>query len=324
MNLKHNVRIATWNVQTLLRQRSATILSYELSRYNTSIAGLCESRWPGSGECSAADHTFIWSGPTDGRGLYGVALVMPHHIRNSLVSWSPVSDRILTARFLHRDGKMTIIVAYAPTDVTDDPAKDAFFDKLHQVVQNAPPHDITVILTDANVTVSYSSRSDETKSTIGTSFVDACTNDNGRRPLNLCGLNDLSMVDTWFLRKKIHQWTWYSPDGRTRKALDHIIVARRWRSFVTNARVHRGAQLGNTDHHMLVGTYKLKLKLSRPAQNSRPLDSFRLKDPAIASAYKCSISNKFNALADTARSDWKHFAEEVTQSVACTARPIRH
>jgi len=100
------------------------LLSYELSRYNTSIAGLCESRWPGSGECSAADHTFIWIGPTDGRGLYGVALAMPHHTRNSLVSWSPVSDRILTARFLHRHGKMTIIVAYA--DVTDDPAKDAF------------------------------------------------------------------------------------------------------------------------------------------------------------------------------------------------------
>jgi len=237
---------------------------------------------------------------------------MPHHIRNSLVSWSPVSDPILTARFLHRHGKMTIIVAYAPTDVTDDPAKDAFFDKLHQVVQNAPPHDITVILTDANATVSCSSRSDETKSAIGTTFVDLRTNDNGRSLLNLCGLNDLSIVETWFPRKKIHQWTWYSPDGRTCKALDHIIVTRRWRSFVTNARVYRGAQLGNTDHRMLVGTFKLNLKLSRPARNSRPLDSCRLEDPTIASAYKCSISNKFNALADAARSDWKNFAEEVT------------
>ena len=39
MNLKHNVRIATWNVQTLTRPGSATLLSYELSRYNISIAG---------------------------------------------------------------------------------------------------------------------------------------------------------------------------------------------------------------------------------------------------------------------------------------------
>jgi len=112
MNLKHNVRIATWNVQTLLRPGSTTLLSYELSRYNISIAGLCESRWPGSGECSATDYAFIWSGPTDGRGLYGVALAMLHRICNSLVSWSPVSDRILTARFLHSHGKITIIVAY--------------------------------------------------------------------------------------------------------------------------------------------------------------------------------------------------------------------
>ena len=124
-----------------------------------------------------------------------------------------------------------------------------FVDKLRHVVQNAPPHDITVILTDANAIVSCSSRSDATKSAIGTSFVDSCTNDNGRR-LNLCGLNDLSIVDTWFPKKKIHQWTWYSPDRRTRKALDHIIVTRGWRSFVTNARVYCGAQLGNTDHRV--------------------------------------------------------------------------
>jgi len=82
-------------------------------------------------------------------------------------------------------------------------------------------------------------------------------------------------------------------------------------------------QLGNTDHRMLVGTFKLKLKLPRPAQNSRPLDSCRLKDPTIVYAYKCSISKKFNAMADAARSDWKLFTEEVTQSVACTAGPIR-
>jgi len=90
----------------------------------------------------------------------------------------------------------------SPTDVTDDPAKDAFFDKLHQVVQNAPPHNITVILTEANATVSCSYRSDETKSAIGISFVESCTNDNLRRLLNLCGLNDLSIADTWFTRKK--------------------------------------------------------------------------------------------------------------------------
>jgi len=128
--------------------------------------------------------------------------------------------------------------------------------------------------------------------------VDLRANDNGRRLLNLCALNDLSIVDTWFPRKKIHQWTWYSPDGRTRKALDHIIVSRRWRSFVTNARVYRGAQLGNTDHRMLVGTFKLKLKLSRPAQNSRPLDSCRLKDPTIASVDLLASLETWLSIAD--------------------------
>jgi len=36
--------------------------------------------------------------------------------------------------------------------------KDAFFDQLHQAVAQASPHDITIILTDANSTLSSSDR----------------------------------------------------------------------------------------------------------------------------------------------------------------------
>ena len=71
------------------------------------------------------------------------------------------------------------------------------------------------------------------------------------------------------------------------------------------------------------GDLRIEIKTLLTAQNSRPLDSCQLKDPTIASIYKCSISNKFNTMADAARSHWKHFVEEVTQSVACTAGPIR-
>ncbi|KAG7526860.1 hypothetical protein JOB18_046006 [Solea senegalensis] len=183
-------------------------------------------------------------------GLYGVALAFPNALRRSLISWTPLSDRLLSARFLHQHGKMTAIVAYAPTDVADEDVKDAFFDQLHQAICQAPPHDITIVLTDANATLSSSDR--PTGSPVGTTFADRSTNDNGNRLLLLCHHNKLCFTDTWFPRKLIHHWTWYNPDGRTRKALDHILISQRWKSSVTNCRMYRGAELGNTDHRLLL------------------------------------------------------------------------
>ncbi|GAA6092999.1 craniofacial development protein 2-like [Tachysurus ichikawai] len=218
--------------RTILRPGAATLLSRELCRYNISLAGLCEVRWHGNGEITAGDHCYFWSGPERRTGLYGVALTIPKDPWKSLISWTPLSDRLLSARFLHQHGKMTVIVTYAPTNVSDEDAKDAFFDQLHQAVGLASPHDITIILTDTNATLSISDRS--TGSPVGTTFADRFTNDNGNRLLLLCHYNNLCVADTWFPRKLIRYWTWYSPDDRTRKALDHILISRCWKPVVTN------------------------------------------------------------------------------------------
>ena len=314
MNLRKKIRIATWNVQTLLRAGYATLLSRELSQYNISLAGICEARWPGNGESITGDHCFLWSGPTDGRGLYGVALAFPTRLRRSLVSWKPVNDRLLSARFLHQHGKITVIVAYGPTNLAEEAAKDAFSDQLLQIIQEAPPHDITIVLTDFNASLAADTLDASLQPVTGPVFIDTSTNDNGARLLNLCRSTNLCIADTWFPRKQIHHWTWYSPDGRTRKALDHILISQRWKSFVTNCRVYRGAELGNTDHRLLTAELKLKLKTNTPTKFLPRLDSARLSDPAMAASYQCSISNRFTVLADEITTDWQHFKSEVCKA----------
>ena len=314
LNLRKKIRIATWNVQTLLRTGYATLLSRELGQYNISLAGICEARWPGNGETITGDHCFIWSGPTDGRGLYGVALAIPTRLRRSLLSWKPVNDRLLSARFLHQHGKMTVIVAYGPTNQAEEAIKDAFSDQLLQLIQEAPPHDITIVLTDFNASLSAASHIASSQPVSGPVYIDTFTNDNGNRLLNLCRSSNLCIADTWFPRKQIHHWTWYSPDGITRKALDHILISQRWRSFVTNCRVYRGAELGNTDHRLLVAEIKLKLKTNTPAKFLPRLDSARLSDPAMQASYQCAITNRYSVLADEVSTDWQHFKSEVCRA----------
>ena len=126
-----------------------------------------------------------------------------------MISWNPINSRLLSARFLHRHGKMTVIVAYAPTNVAEEAAKIAFYDQLHQTIQRIPRHDITIVLTDANATISATQLNNTPDTAVtGTTFIDPLTNDNGERLLLLCQSHKLCVADTWFPRKRIHYWTW--------------------------------------------------------------------------------------------------------------------
>lgn len=259
---------------------------------------------------TAGDNHFIWRGPNDRRGLYGVALAIPLHLKKSLINWKPIIDWLLSARLQHQHGKMPIIVPYSPMDVAPDREKDAFYE-LQDGIQAAPPHDSAIVLTDANATVSADSHDPALQAVTGPVSVSDTTNDNGSRLIHLCRATSLCIADTWFPRKRIHHWTWHSPDGRTKKAIDHIILSICWRSSFTNFRVFRGAQLGNTDHRMLIADMRLKLKAKPSATGLSRLDSSRIQDPANKELYNCAISNHFTALTDDTLIDWQHFKTKV-------------
>ena len=58
--------------------------------------------------------------------INGVALLLDRRLSGSLVSWSPISDRLLCARLVHKHGHLSVIVAYAPTQPSADADKDTF------------------------------------------------------------------------------------------------------------------------------------------------------------------------------------------------------
>ncbi len=102
--------------------------------------------------------------------------------------------------------------------------------------------------------------------------------------------------------------------AETRKASDHILISRRWKSFVTNCRVYRGAELGNTDHRLLVAQLKLKLRANQHIKTQPRLDSSLLSDPNIAKDFCCAIRRTFDNLATDKVNDWQTFKESVIQS----------
>lgn len=140
-----------------------------------------------SGECVAGDHRILRSGPTDGSDRRGVILARFRETRRCLVSWRPVSDRLLSVRLNHRHGKFSRVVGYAPTNVATDEEKDRFFSELRTRIAAFPRHYLSMVLLDANAS---SSRKVYLPRITGNSFVDTTTNDNGDRLLDLYSLSD--------------------------------------------------------------------------------------------------------------------------------------
>jgi len=141
-----------------------------------------------------------------------------------LIKWTPVSDRLLMARFSHRHGHMTVIVTYAPTEDASDEEKDMFYDQLTSAVSQVTPQDILIFLGDMNA-VTGADRLGY-KSIIG-GFGSGVVNDNSHWLLSLCASSGLAVTGSWFRQRNMHRWTWYSNDGFTRKEIDHILV-RSW------------------------------------------------------------------------------------------------
>jgi len=124
------------------------LLVQELQRWNIQVACLQEVRWLDSGEVSIGDTTFIRSGRNDGKHQEGVALAVQRKLMSVCVSWTPINERLLCARFRHTGKFLSLIVAYALTENEDTPIKEQFYVQLEVAIVQCGKNDLKMILGD--------------------------------------------------------------------------------------------------------------------------------------------------------------------------------
>jgi hypothetical protein len=56
------------------------------------------------------------------------------------------------------------------------------------------------------------------------------SNDNGVRVVNFATSENLVIESTIFPHRKIHKYTWTSPEGKTHNQIDHVLIGRRQHS----------------------------------------------------------------------------------------------
>ena len=83
----------------------------------------------------------------------GVATMMSARARRALKEWTPMSKRVIKARFYSKYKKLTVIQAYAPANEAMDEKKDEFYNQLQDTVSRCNRHDMIVVMGDLNAKV---------------------------------------------------------------------------------------------------------------------------------------------------------------------------
>ena len=141
-------------------------------------------------------------------------------------------------------------------------------------------------------------REDIFKPIIGQESLHQYSNDTGVRRVYFAILKNLVVKSTMFPHRNIHQYTWTSPDGKTHKQIDHVLVDRRWKSSLLDVRSFRGAEC-DTDHYLVIPKVRERLAVGKHAVQRLDRHRFnlsKLNELEVRKQYQVEITNRFAAL----------------------------
>ena len=294
LSTKHLTRVGSWNVRTLYESSKLRQVLKEMERYKLDILGISECRWTGSGKMTSQGHTVLYSGRNEHTA--GVAIIISKKNKKSLLEWNPIDDRIITARFNSKYTKITVIQCYAPTNPSPVEDKDRFYEVLQKTIDKVPKHDVLIVMGDLNAKVGADNTGCER---IMGKHGPGTVNENGDRFIEFCTLNDLMIGGTVFPHKEIHKLTWVSPNKEHQNQIDHFAINNKWRSSLQDVRSYRGADM-NSDHFLIIGKLKLKLRSSKRQTAEKPqrFDVQKLKYQNKRTEFILELHNRFEALQD--------------------------
>ena len=154
---KHRADKFSQRVRTAIKQkqkkgangygRDFSVL-YEAARLDISVVGLQETRRAERTEFAAPGFRVFCCGSEAG-GHHGVGLAVKESIcSNSAYTTEYVDKRLMAMRFetSGQSGAVNFISAYAPTEVSKDETKQAFWDRLDSLVQRIPAKECLYVL----------------------------------------------------------------------------------------------------------------------------------------------------------------------------------
>ena len=247
----NGVTFSTYNVRTLYQTGKFDQLIHEASKINeTDFIGIQEHRWITQEQVSQhwsedREFLFVYSSALPDR-VGGVGLLIRKKHVPAFRYAERVSERILKVYF-EGNPKITIVVAYAPTEMRPADEKDLFYDDIQATINSEPSHSLVAVLGDFNARVGDDSHQQQSQ-VVGRYLYHQETNDNGKRLVDLCLAAQLRVAQTRFPQPRKKLWTWRHPSGSLAQ-LDHILISAKWIRSVTNCRAFNTLEI-DSDHQV--------------------------------------------------------------------------
>ena len=127
--------LGTWNVRTMYQSGKAAQRATEMHKYKIEVMGLSETRWISTGKTIlATGEIVLYSGHQEEDSPH--TNVMAKEASKALISWDPMSSRIIAASFQTKQSriKANMIQCYAPTNDAEDSDKDNFYNTINTIL----------------------------------------------------------------------------------------------------------------------------------------------------------------------------------------------
>jgi hypothetical protein len=144
------------------------------------------------------------------------AFLVDSKFNHMVINFTPINERLCVIRIKGRFFNYSLINIHAPTNDSEEEAKDQFYEQLVQAYAACPSHDVKLVMGDANAKVGQVHQS-----TIGKHSLHESINENTLRLVDFAAGRQIAIKSTYFKHKRIHLQTWHSLDGHTFNQIDH-------------------------------------------------------------------------------------------------------
>lgn len=310
----NDIKLATWNVRTMLQPGKMMEVANETLKYNIDVVALQEIRFKDCGKIDKKDFSLYYSGSNDRAGQLCTGFIIKKKVKNCILGFEPISDRICKIRIKGKFQNITIISAHAPTEEKDDNEKDLFFDQLEKLCEEVQRYDMLVVCGDFNAKIGKESFVSEVA---GKFTIHDTTSNNGKRLCNFATAYDLIIKSTCFEHKKIHLGTWISPSGNTLNQIDHILISRKYASSIIDVRAYRGPNC-DSDHFLVKSVIRQRISNVSIERGERKIkwNVEKLKSEENKSQYVEKLTNLLGAdvRSNDVDENWKQIARNIKKS----------
>jgi hypothetical protein len=124
----------------------------ELRKYKIAIAAIQETRWTKSTPQAFANNGYnIYTSSLTKKHEFGTAFFVGSKVNYLVTNFTPINKRLCILRVKGRFCNYSLINIHAPTNDSEEEAKDQFYEQLERAYSACPRNDVKLV--DANAKV---------------------------------------------------------------------------------------------------------------------------------------------------------------------------